>query len=106
MKDDIKKLLGKRIKELRLARHISQYQLAQALDIDQRRLSAIECGINFPIKHFVKIAKTFNIGLEELFNFNHLALDNNQKRTYICESLEKLSEHDLDTLYKVVKSMV
>ena len=106
MDNDIKKLLGKRIKELRLSQNISQNQLAQVLDIDQRRLSAIECGINFPTRNFVKIAKALNVELKELFNFEHLALDSKQKKEFIYSTIERLQERDIDLIYRIVKSLI
>ena len=42
--NDIKKLLGKRIKELRKAQGISQQQLAELANIDQRNLSHIDAA--------------------------------------------------------------
>ena len=106
MDNDIKKLLGKRIKELRLSQNISQHQLAQVLDIDQRRLSAIECGINFPTRNFIKIANALNVDLKELFNFEHHTLNNGQKKQYIALAIEKLQEHDIDIIYRLIKSMI
>ena len=49
MKDnaDIKKLLGRRIKELRESKDLTQEQLAEKIGIGQRNLSKIECGNNF-----------------------------------------------------------
>ena len=45
--NDIKKLLGLRIKELRKMKKMSQQVLAEKANIDQRSLSHIECGDNF-----------------------------------------------------------
>lgn len=103
--DDIKKLLGKRIKELRKARQITQQDLAEMIDIDQRTLSAIECGTNFPTKNFIKIAKVLNVDLKDLFDFSHVQITNSQKIEKIVEALQNLSEHDLNIVYRLIKSM-
>ena len=44
---DIKELFGKKIKELRIKRGLSQEQLAESIGIAERNLSKIECGKNF-----------------------------------------------------------
>lgn len=58
--NDIKKLLGKRIKELRKAQGISQQQLAELANIDQRNLSHIECGDTFPSRVLLEISSALN----------------------------------------------
>lgn len=102
---DIKLLLGKRIKELRKERGITQQQLAELINIDQRNMSAIECGLNFPTKHFVKIAKALKIELKELFNFNHLSLTEDEIRKESKQFIDTLSPHDLKIIYKLLASM-
>ena len=44
---DIKKLFGRRIKELRQRKGLTQEQLAYMVDVGERNLSKIECGNNF-----------------------------------------------------------
>ena len=103
--NNIKILLGKRIKELRKSKKLTQEQFAEMIDIDQRNLSAIECGLNFPTKHFLRIAQAFNIELKELFDFNHLNLTENDMRVQTKELIDKLNEHDLNIIYRLLKSM-
>lgn len=45
--NDIKILLGKRIKELRIKKGLTQERLAEIIGIGERNLSKIECGTNF-----------------------------------------------------------
>ena len=44
---DIKTLFGKKVKELRIKKKLSQEELAEAIDIAERNLSKIECGKSF-----------------------------------------------------------
>lgn len=46
-KTDIKVLLGRRIKELRIQKKLTQEQLAEMIGVGERNLSKIECGNNF-----------------------------------------------------------
>lgn len=106
MEQNIKKLLGSRIKELRNAQNITQQQLAEMVDIDQRSLSAIECGTNFPTRSLLKIANALDVDLKDLFDYEHFTLDNTEKIQAISKHLKSLSSHDLDIIYRLVKSMI
>jgi len=103
--DDIKKLIGKRIKELRKSKKMTQEQFAEKIDIDQRSLSAIECGINFPTKNFIKIAQVLDIELKDLFDFDHIDKTDEKMRIEAKKYIEKLNSHDLKIVFKLLKSM-
>ena len=102
---DIKKLLGKRIKELRKEKNLSQDQLSELVGIDSRSISHIENGDTFPSKSLLEIAKALNVSLPELFEFEHLKYDAKYKKNYIINSLETITESDLDLLFRITKSM-
>lgn len=102
---DIKFLLGQRIKELRKQNNITQQQLAELINVDQRNMSAIECGINFPTKHFLKIAQAFNIEVKELFDFEHIELTDEIMKSEAKSQIDRLNSHDLKIIYKLLKSM-
>ncbi len=102
---DIKILIGKRIKELRKSLNISQQELAELIDIDQRNLSNIECGISFPSRSILKIASVLKVDLPELFDFEHLKVDSFYMKKYICEYLNDISDENLKIIYRFIKSM-
>lgn len=101
----IKELLGKRIRELRLANKLSQQDLAEKIGIDQRNLSNIECGNSFPSKSLIRLADALNIDLQELFDFEPFATDESNMIQYIQKNLTSLSPSDLRTIYRLIKSM-
>ena len=103
---DIKNLLGQKIKKLRKARKLTQEQLAEMVDIDQRTLSAIECGINFPTKNFIKIAQALNVELKELFEFEDIELSDEAIIQEIINLLHYVNSRDLKIVYKLIKSMI
>ena len=103
--DDIRILIGKRIKELRKSKNWTQEQFAEKLDIDQRSLSAIECGVNFPTKNFIKIAQTLGIEVKDLFDFEHLEKSEEAMRREAKKYIEKLNSHDLKVIFKLLKAM-
>ena len=70
--DNIKLLLGKRIKELRKELKYSQEQLAEFIGIEPNNLSRIENGKNYPSpENLSKIATALNVTPDKLFCFNH-----------------------------------
>ncbi len=102
---DIKTLLGKRIKELRKGLNISQQELAELVEIDQRSMSSIECGVNFPSKTILKIAEALKVTLPELFDFEHLKIDSDYMKKYIIDYLKNVSDENLKIIYRIIRSM-
>lgn len=59
---------GQRIKEIRNNRGISQERFALLIDMDRTYYASVESGKrNISINNIEKIARGFNISLEELF---------------------------------------
>ena len=106
MKDntDIKKLLGRRIKELRESKDLTQEQLAEKIGIGQRNLSKIECGNNFVTSETLsKIISALQVEAKDLFDFNH----KNDKEILKRELFEAIKEEkvDVELLYRFYKSV-
>lgn len=101
---DIKKLLGKRIKELRTRKNLTQAQLAETVDIAERTLSKIECGQTFVTADtLAKIITALEVEPAELFNFKHLEEKEILKDELITAI--KNEEVDIPTLYRIYKSL-
>lgn len=103
--DETKILLGKRIKDLRKNRNITQERLAELIGIEKRNLSNIENGHTFPSKFLPKIAQAFNLTLPELFDFEHLKVDRKYMAEYIIKTLDVVSDNDITIVYRLLKSM-
>lgn len=103
--DETKKLLGKRIKDLRKQRDITQEQLAEQIGIEKRNLSNIENGHTFPSKFLHKIAQAFNLTLPELFDFEHLKVDTQYMKEYIINHIDDTSDENITIIYRMMKSM-
>ena len=64
----IVEVLGKKIKELRIKKGLSQEKFALLIEMDRTYLASVELGKrNISIKNLEKIANGLNITLEELF---------------------------------------
>ena len=91
----VKDLFGKRVKELRKARNLTQEQLAELVDIDTRNIIKIENCATFPrVKTLDKLLEIFQISASEIFQTEHL--DN-------TEILKKKIADKLDTDEELVK---
>ena len=103
--DDIKKLLGKRIRELRNTKGYSQQKLAEMINIDQRSLSYIECGKDFPSKCIFSIVKALGVEISELFEFSHLEINLTGMKEYIKKNVDNLTDENIKIIYRLIKSM-
>jgi len=66
----IQKQFGKRIKDLRLARGLSQEELAFRAGVHRTYLGSIERGERNPsLKNIAAIARGLDVALPELFSF-------------------------------------
>lgn len=105
---EIKKLLGRKIKQYRILRGLSQEKLAELLNISQRTLSGIECGNNFLTSQTMdKILEVLEIRPDELFYVGYLKNPKELIKEMIqdIKSLED-DEERLKTAYKVLKAIV
>ncbi|MBP3821316.1 helix-turn-helix transcriptional regulator [bacterium] len=83
---DIKKLLGKRIQELRKSKNFTQEYMSELIGIETNSLSNIERGIYYPTaENLNKILKILNVEPNELFTIEHLAPHK--------ELIEEMSSH-------------
>lgn len=102
---ELKDCLGKRIKELREKRGLTQQQLAEMADIEQRNVSKIECGNTFPSRSLAAIAQALDVSLPNLFDFNHVALTPEMKKKVINKTLDILSDENVEIIYRLIQTM-
>lgn len=104
--NDIKRILGKRIKELRTAKKLKQAELAEIVDIDPRSISKIESGYHFPKdEHLEKLAFALDVELKDLFTFSHI-----KNSETLIEEINKLilkaDETKLITIYRIIETLM
>lgn len=103
--NEIRLLLGKRIKELREKRDLTQQELAELVGIDQRNLSKIECGVTFPSRALGDIARALNINLPDLFDFEHIEVTPVQMKEFIRNSVNDLDDNYVTVLYRLIRTL-
>ena len=105
---NVKRLLGRKIKQYRVLRGFTQEELAEKLNISQRTLSGIECGTNFLSSNTLeKILEIFDISLEEMFYFNYLKSNKEMVNELISDIKANVNNtQKLQSIYKVVKAII
>ena len=99
---EIKKLLGKRIREIRVLRNLTQEELSELTDIGASSISKIESGHFHPTdENLEKIAKALKIEPYKLYMFNH------QRDTKaLIEDLENILKSATDDEIKLVHRVI
>lgn len=101
----LKSNIGKRIKEIRKKKGLSQEKLAELVDIEQNTLSCIETGNNFcTAETLEKIINALEVEPAELFNFGHQK-DNETLLIEINSMLNKTPDK-IPEVYKIIKAII
>jgi len=70
--EQIKSLIGKRIKSIRKSRRLTQEQLAEKANLHSKYISSLECGRENPtLEVFLKLSSALKIEMIEIFAFEH-----------------------------------
>ncbi len=104
--NNVKILLGKRIRELRKSKNLTQEQLSERIGIEIPSLSNIENGKNYPNSETIeKIAQGLGVQIFEMYIFEHLVEPDKEK---MLSELNFMLENDLkllETIYKIAFSL-
>ena len=105
---NIKKELGKQIKNLRIKNGYTQEKLSELLNISQRALSSIELGKNFITSDTLeKVLSVFDIELEDLFATNSYK-DSDELLKMINKNISEIGNnpYKLEIVYNLTKSLI
>ena len=101
--DERRRLLGARIKELRVERGLSQERLAELMASNVTYLSGVERGKENPTLDFLfKIADALEADLVDLFAFAWLRMNERDLRKKLRATIDKA---DLDALRELLALM-
>lgn len=103
---DERKLIGKRIQELRKRQNLSQEQISEKADISPNYLSRIECGKENPtLDMLIKLANVLKVEMWEMFDFGHIVSYKELGKT--IQNLTRTTEESkLRLALKVVRAVV
>ncbi len=90
----LKKLFGKRIRELRIKQNLTQEKLSELLWIDPQHFCKMENGNHFPTaKNLVNLANVLAVDIKDLFSFEQPF--KNDTLLQISQKLRKLNQKEL-----------
>ena len=95
-------LFGKRIKELRKQKGITQEKLAEIVELDAKQIGNIETGSGFTTMNTLeKFAKIFEVDISELFTFEH----QKPREEIISKLIHQIQNAD-DTNLKIISKII
>ena len=102
---ELSKKIGKRIKELREANNIKQFELAEMLEMEPSNLTRIENGYQFPKEeNLSKIASKLKVDEKELFNFSHIKTKK-ELINLINQTISNFDDKKLQAAYKLINTL-
>ena len=101
----LKQKFGKRVRELRKSKGLTQEQIAEIINIEPPNVSKMENGLHFPQPDKIeKIAKALNVDVHELFDFEHIQKKQDLVK-YIKASLDNFDTKTLELVYKFIYNL-
>lgn len=99
-------LFGKKLRELREKRGLTQEELGEKLNIEWQHVSRLENGKNLPsCAILIGIANVFDIDVRTLADYNYLDENSNLDKI-IVELLARSTPEQKKTFYKVLKAII
>lgn len=103
---NIKSLFGRKIKEYRKKKNLTQAQLAELVNVDDKHISCIESGKNFPSADLIeRLATSLDVEPKDLFEFYYLQ-DVEDLKSDIYIMLEKLNKEELTLAHKYIRTFL
>ena len=107
--EDVKRLIGDRIRQLRKERGLSQEKLGYESELHCTHIGSIERGQkNWSIDTLIKVAKGLNVEVSDLLNFPMPPADAKKMKKLLVEDISTSSPETikiLSDLFKGLKSL-
>lgn len=103
--DERRRLLGARIRELRVERRLSQERLAELMSANVTYISSVERGRENPTLEFLtKVADALDVDLADLFAFAWLQMTERDLRKKLRAMIDKADLGGLRELLALMKA--
>jgi transcriptional regulator with XRE-family HTH domain len=101
-----KNLFGKRLKELREKRGMTQEELSNLLDIEWQHVSRLENGKNLPsCSILISLANVFDIDIREFTEYEHLNPENNVDNS-INKLLSLATNEQKKVIFRIIQAIL
>lgn len=105
--------LGRNLRSIRKERRLTQQQLADLLDVQQRVVSRWETGVATPhLNHIVQLAEVLEVGLDRLVFGDDPDQPEpsfeirNRRLKELCRQVDELDQADQDVICHVMDSLI
>ncbi len=106
MMNNIKTLFGRKVKEYRKKYNFTQSQLAEMVNVDDKHISCIESGKNFPSPDLIeRLSNALKIEPKDLFEFYYLQ-DMSDLKNDIIDMLDNLNQNELSLVHKYIRTFI
>lgn len=103
---NIKILFGRKIREYRKRKNLTQAGLAELVNVDDKHISCIESGKSFPSPDLIeRLSIALKVEPKELFEFYYLQ-DKTDLKEDIILMLESLNETELKLAHKYIRTFL
>ena len=103
---NIKNLFGRKIKEYRKKRNLTQAQLAELVNVDDKHISCIESGKNFPSADLIeRLALSLEVEPKDFFESYYLQ-ETADLKSDLISMLDKLNHDELSLTHKYVRTFL
>ena len=100
-----KKQFGLRLKELRLSRGLTQFELAESVDMHEKHISRIESGVYFPsFDNFLRIMDVLQLEWKD-FEFQTEYSEINSLKNKAFKIIQRASDKDLKVMVAVLEQL-
>lgn len=96
--------LGQKIKKLRKIKNLTQSELAEKVDLNEKQISRIEAGLNYPaFITFIKLVEILNLDLDEFLRSSEFEI--NPVREEINHLIQNSSDLELKIYLEILKPL-
>lgn len=102
--EDNKLNIGKRIREQRKRKHLTQFMLAEKVGLHEKQISRIESGLNYPtLMSFIRIIETLDMELSDFTKQEKMK--KNPLRDDTLNIIKQADDKELKIYYDILKSL-
>jgi XRE family transcriptional regulator, regulator of sulfur utilization len=104
--DEVKRLVGDRIRQMRKVKGLSQEKLGYESELHCTHIGSIERGQkNWSIDTLIKVAKGLNVGVVDLFNFPMPPTDAKRVKKSLIEDINASSPETIKILSDLLNGL-
>ena len=99
-----KVVIGRKFKEYRKSKRLTQFELAEKVGLNEKQISRIEAGLNYPTYlTFIKLLEVLEINISDFIE--QAPLTNNPLQDEVINLIKTANDAELKTYLDVLKAL-